>query len=110
MSTVKRPEDMSPDGFLELHKQDDGDIIVSVRSGDTTGVSSLYADVEFCNSGGHSPWTLQALYKLMEAMEKDDRGEPWPKPPRLCEDCGCELGRFLGDLECHSVHCEFFPL
>lgn len=77
MKVTTRPEDMSPRGCLNLIKQDDGDIIVEVVSEGHDGVLRS-RDVEFCASGGRSPWTLQALYQLQKAMEKDNQGKPWP--------------------------------
>jgi hypothetical protein len=62
---------MSPDGRLGLLLQDDGDIIVSVRE---SGEEGLGSSVEFCNSGGHSPRTLDALRELFKAMKADDDG------------------------------------
>lgn len=83
---VIRPEDMSPDGSLELIRQDDGDIIVLVRCGHGEGAGG--ESVEFCLSGGHSPWTLVALHDLMLAMYKDHRREPWPAQEEVCK-CEC---------------------
>lgn len=104
MKITMRKEDMSSDGRLELIRQDDGDIIVCVReSVDSTRGTGACADVEFCNSGGRSPWTLQALYVLQEAMEKDERREPWPPREEVgkvlvsswestkCCDCGRDV-------------------
>ena len=64
---AKRREDMSPTGFLELFRQDDGDIVVKVWGEGFNGNS-----VEFCTSGGHSPKTLAALRQLMQAMAEDE--------------------------------------
>jgi len=73
---TSRPEDMSPDGRLDLIWQDDGDIIVVVKP---TGHKGFGFDVEFCNSGGHSDHTLKALHNLFEAMERDNRERPEPR-------------------------------
>lgn len=59
---------MSPDGRLELIWQDDGDIIICVKP---SGHRGFGYDIEFCNSGGHSPETLKALHALFRAMEAD---------------------------------------
>ena len=85
MRRTTRPEDMSPRGRMTLIRGDDGDVGILLVEDDGTS-----ADVEFCASGGHSPWTLQALYALQEAMEKDERREPWPAPePGVsCTVCG----------------------
>jgi hypothetical protein len=63
---AERREDMSPRGRLRLHAQDDGDMCVMVIEDDGTS-----AGIEFCNSGGHSPRTLQALRNLSRAMQDD---------------------------------------
>lgn len=67
--TVVRHEDMSPDGWLQLYWQDDGDIIVVVKP---EGEGEIPHSVEFCNSGGRSPNTLKALRDLFTAMEVDN--------------------------------------
>ncbi len=66
---VRRPEDMSFGGSLELFQDDDdGDIMVTVRE---AGEKGFGQSVEFCNSGGHSPQTLDALRHLIRAMRAD---------------------------------------
>lgn len=72
-----RQEDMSRSGYLELMQCEDGDIHVTVRSGDNIEHFEI-ADVEFTLSGGHSPHTLEALRHLMDAMKRDNDGVPWP--------------------------------
>ncbi len=72
MKQVKRTEDMSPDGYLKLIWQEDGDIIVVAREGGAD--AGLGNSVEFCSSGGHSHRTLDALRELYRAMEADNRG------------------------------------
>ena len=66
--TVTRLEDMSPDGSMSLHRQDDGDFIVTVRESGEKGFGS---SVEFCMSGTRSPRTVTALGELMKAMRED---------------------------------------
>ena len=66
--TVTRLEDMSPDGSMSLHRQDDGDFIVTVREAGEKGFGS---SVEFCMSGTRSPRTVTALGELMKAMRED---------------------------------------
>lgn len=73
---VDRKEDMSPDGFLRLTMEEDGDVIVSVASGEPNGGVDRFADVQFCTSfggGGASPKTHKALRELMRAMAEDNR-------------------------------------
>lgn len=72
--SIQRPEDMSPDGYLMLYLQADGDIIVVIRP---EGGFSAEHSVEFCNSGGRSPRTLKALRALFEAMEEDGLAGEW---------------------------------
>lgn len=77
---VSRTEDMSPDGQLTLIQQDDGDIIVSIRSAKRCGIQT-WADVEFCipgMGGGASPETHRALRDLMAAMRADNEGRKVP--------------------------------
>jgi len=72
---VKRFEDMSVMGSLELLQQTDGDIIVVVTQPSLISGSPISLQVEFCthNGGGESPNVLQALYNLMDAVEKDNQ-------------------------------------
>lgn len=79
MLTVDRKEDMSPNGYLRLIMEDDGDIIVSV-AGATNGddFPNRFADVQFCvpfTGGGGSSRTHRALRDLMAAMAEDN-GDP----------------------------------
>lgn len=75
---VSRKESMSPDGFLRLHIQQDGDVIVAIRSGENDGgLDPLlpFASVEFCTpfgGGGGSKYTHAALRNLALAMAKDN--------------------------------------
>ncbi len=70
-NSIRRLEDMSPDGFLELIQQDDGDIIVMVKEADEDGEYGRRVSVEFCLSGTRSPKTREALRLLMGAMRED---------------------------------------
>lgn len=63
---AERREDMSPTGRLRLNAEEDGDMVVTVI--DERG---SIATVEFCNSGGKSPRTLDALRHLSVAMTED---------------------------------------
>ncbi len=71
LRTVERNEDMSPDWKLRIHRQNDGDMQVSVVSPD-----AQYTTVEFCTSGGRSPKTIKALRSLMQAMDEDNADRP----------------------------------
>jgi hypothetical protein len=80
MKIVKRTEDMSTIGSLDLLLDDDGDIFVTVREYDNGHINA--SSVEFCipgYGGGHSPKTYDALINLMNAMEEDNNGR-YPNP------------------------------
>lgn len=69
-----RKEDMSPDGFLDILIEPDGDIIVIIRKGE--GKDFRTSEVQFCDpgsGGGRSSKTRYALFKLIEAMEEDSK-------------------------------------
>lgn len=77
MPRVTRYEDMSPDGRLELLKQPDGDVIVVVTAYHLGEFRQ--AEVEFCtpmSGGGQSERTWQALLRLMEEMDADNKLRP----------------------------------
>lgn len=82
---VERIEDMSPTGRLQLFKQPDGDVIIQITTGETEH-DFEQASVEFCAiafGGGRSPHTLEALRKLYDAMELDNKENPiTPFPQR----------------------------
>lgn len=76
---VARLGDMHPNRGLRLFRQEDGDIIVvieqngcRVRGRSLDGREEVFAEVEFCTSGGRSPNTRRALAELMKAMELDN--------------------------------------
>jgi len=77
---VRRQEDMSPDGTLTLHLQQDGDVVVIVNGYDTHGERSMVS-VEFCagGGGGMSPRTVEALKLLMAAMQADNDAGPFAR-------------------------------
>lgn len=64
--------DMAPGSLLQLTREDDGDICVTIHDGDVS------AYVEFCTTqgGGKSPRTWRALYELMRAMDADAKERP----------------------------------
>ena len=69
-----RFEDMSPIGRLEVLRQRDGDVIVSVITED-----GAQAHVEFTtpmSGGGNSEHTWKALVALYEAMKADNDERP----------------------------------
>lgn len=78
---VRRSEDMSPDGFLKIFQTRDGDIhVVVCQSKDR--MDGISQSVEFCtpiSGGGRSPNVRDALLKLMEAIEKDNKENPIDK-------------------------------
>ena len=78
MIDVMRYEDMSPDGWLKIHQQPDGDLVVAFSGRDMTD-ELFIGQVEFCEcgqGGGRSPETRKALIALAEAMDKDNKNNP----------------------------------
>jgi DNA invertase Pin-like site-specific DNA recombinase len=74
---------MSPDVKLKLFCEKDGDIILSIIPSAQKKYSNGYGyeafQVQFCtvgSGGGRSPHTREALFKLMEAIEKDNEERP----------------------------------
>jgi hypothetical protein len=74
---VRRKEDMSPRGFLQITRDESGDVVIG-SYGMRDGLVQPCTPVEFCiSSGGNrSPNTVRALIKLAEAMEKDNLENP----------------------------------
>lgn len=76
-NTVGRIGDMHPKRALNLHVQEDGDIIVWI--GEPIFLQNQPIEntsVEFCTigmGGGKSPKTLDALRTLVKAMEEDNK-------------------------------------
>jgi|GEM_PF-6263052 len=80
---IRRYEDMSPDGSLVIHIQNDGDVIVSARPSteyaEREGISPFGVSVEFCScssGGGQSPKVLAALRNLARAIIEDNESKP----------------------------------
>lgn len=72
---TERKESMSPRGFIRLIRQDDGDIVICVGSGDHNGKIEVVNAVEICTpftGGGGSSRTYAALIQLMGAMAADN--------------------------------------
>jgi len=75
MWNVDRKESMSPDGFLRLHIQEDGDVRLTVGQGAVNSGCTRLASVEFCTpmtGEGGSSRTWAALRLLAIAMAKDN--------------------------------------
>ena len=72
---VTRLEDMSPRGHMNLVLDGDGDVCISVKTGDQDGRITEWGHVEFCTGlgGGGSPRTYRALLNLMQAMDDDNQ-------------------------------------
>lgn len=75
--TVDRREDMSPNGYMRLLMEQDGDIVVWIAEGEDDGSPCrTFAQVQFTapwGGGGRSPKTHAALRELMRAMAEDNR-------------------------------------
>lgn len=75
---VARREDMSPDGWMSIFKEDDGDLILSIYDPEK-GMAS----VQFCTpitGGGKSPKVRAALLKLAEAIAEENKETPFHAP------------------------------
>ena len=68
--TIERSGDMGQGTKLQLHKDNEGDIHVSVMP---IGHKFASNRIEFCNSGSKSHRTLKALHALFEAMQEDEK-------------------------------------
>jgi hypothetical protein len=77
---VRRKEDMSPNGMLELFlDNDNNDIHITVFEDDGNGTLETMASIEFCcfgAGGGQSPHTMNALRELAKAIELDNKERP----------------------------------
>ena len=93
---VRRTEDMTQLGHLEILIQDDGDIIVAVRP-ELDGLIEEGGSVEFCIpgiGGGRSPHTHAALLALVAAIELDNAelsSHPDPADSPVIGDAACPL-------------------
>jgi hypothetical protein len=77
---TERIGDMDPKSRLSIERDASGDIIVRVLKYGPQGLISV-SEVEYCTvprGGGRSPYTFDALLKLREAMEKDNRAGNFP--------------------------------
>lgn len=78
ITIATRYEDMSPDGYLRIMQQEDGDMIVTIFPEEDKR-RSAFPSVEFCScagGGGRSPHTRAALQALMVAIQKDNAENP----------------------------------
>lgn len=72
---TERLESMSPNGYLRLFRQDDGDIILTIAESNRDKDFRSLSSVEFCTpvaGGGGSRRTYFALIQLMAAMAADN--------------------------------------
>lgn len=63
----RRREDMSPDGFLQVSLDAEGDFIVTVSDGRKT------TSVEFVCHCAKSPAVIEALRNLKSAIDQDNK-------------------------------------
>ena len=76
--TLTRPGDMHPTTSLNLHLQDDGDVVLWVGH-PRYPMPDGEKEVEFTtigSGGGRSPHTYKALRNLIEAIKKDNNHDP----------------------------------
>jgi hypothetical protein len=118
---TERKESMSPDGFLRLIREDDGDIIICVGGGGENGGIESVTSIQFCtpfSGGGGSSKTYEALIQLMGAMAEDNldpyqhhRAGDFNKDGQQaildwaaqCAEAHKELGDYLSDLDGENV-------
>lgn len=84
----ERIGDMDPKSHLEIYRDASGDIVVQVFQFGRQGLTA-FAEVEFCTismGAGQSPRTFDALLKLIEAMEEDNKKGRLAKLPTIIED------------------------
>lgn len=75
---VARKEDMSPDGWLSVFKENDGDLIVTIFDSER-GMCSA----QFCTpimGGGRSPKVRDALIQLALAIAEENKDTPHAAP------------------------------
>jgi hypothetical protein len=79
MTTVSRIGDMDILASLNIHQQEDGDIVVWIGNPHYPLAKDAPREVEFCEcswGGGKSRKTREALLKLMDAIREDNREKP----------------------------------
>lgn len=80
MISYRRYEDMSPDGYISLMVEEDGDVILMVQQGEVSGGLDNFhmATVQFCHAfgGGQSPNVRNALLHLIQAIQQDNKERP----------------------------------
>jgi hypothetical protein len=78
--TLTRPGDMHPITSLNVHLQDDGDVVLWVGHPRFPSPDpDCEKEVEFTtigSGGGRSPHTYKALRNLIEAIKRDNDNEP----------------------------------
>ncbi len=83
----ERIGDMGNKSRLIVYRQEDGDIIVEILQDDKGQIKR--ASVEFCTIGGggrQSLHTFEALVKLIEAIEKDNKKGRFAMTSTIAED------------------------
>ena len=73
--SAERIGDMDPKSRLRIYRDAEGDIIVQVLQFGRQGLLTV-SEVEYCTmprGGGRSPNTFDALLKVIEAMDRDNR-------------------------------------
>lgn len=74
--TFSRIGDMHPNRALQVHVQNNGDVIVSIIQDGMVLEGDCLEDravIEFCVSGGRSPHTLAVLHQLAVAIKEDTK-------------------------------------
>ena len=85
----ERIGDMNPKSSLNTFRDASGDVVVQVYQYGTQGRLVSVSEVEFCTigmGGSQSPRTFDALLKLIEAIEEDNKRGRDAKLMTILED------------------------
>ena len=75
----RRYEDMSPEGYIEVLQEEDGDVILVVYGNEPLDINEyVYTSVQFCTfgGGGRSANVRKALLALRDAIVADNTESP----------------------------------
>ena len=78
VTAYERYEDMSPDGYLQMMVEDDGDVILVVYGTGLDQTEYHRVSLQFCTfgGGGQSATVRNALLHLIQAIQQDNAERP----------------------------------